>query len=263
MSNTATVSYKWGIKGRQPIIECKQNPEIQQRIERTISDHKPALVILDPFRNVHALDEDKASEISKVLSFLRKMNREYQCSILLVCHDRKGSKGDNSRRASQTRGSNALEGWRDTAIYLDEISKEDKLVGVNVYHRGAAAPEPFYFILDVKSDLNNKIETVSLLKRDSGEIEAYKELGLENEVKNLIALRGPLDRKGVIAALGSQRQKTLSAITALIGSGDVEEVRQPGSQAKLLKFREPLGTGTSTVGSGSTPYKGGTENLVL
>jgi len=236
-------------------------PEVQKRIEKTISDHKPALVVLDPFRNVHALDEDKASEISKILNFLRYLNREYQCSIMLVCHDRKGSKSDNSRWASQTRGSNALEGWRDTAIYLDE--KEKKLIQVTVYHRGAAAPEPFCFVLDVQSDANdkNKIESVSVYKVDAGAIVTFKSITLEEEVKKQIQLRGHMDRNAVIDAIGSQKQRVLRTINALIARGELEEVRQPGSRAKVLRFSEPLGTGTSPVGSGSTPYKGGTENL--
>jgi transposase len=32
MSNTATVSYKWGIKGEQPKIECKQNKRERQTV---------------------------------------------------------------------------------------------------------------------------------------------------------------------------------------------------------------------------------------
>ncbi len=32
MSNTATVGYKWGIKGKQPIIECKQNKRERQTV---------------------------------------------------------------------------------------------------------------------------------------------------------------------------------------------------------------------------------------
>ncbi len=32
MSNTATVSYKWGIKGTQPIIECKQHKRERQTV---------------------------------------------------------------------------------------------------------------------------------------------------------------------------------------------------------------------------------------
>ena len=32
MSNTATVSYKWGIKGEQPIIECKQRKRERQTV---------------------------------------------------------------------------------------------------------------------------------------------------------------------------------------------------------------------------------------
>lgn len=32
MSNTATVSYKWSIKGRQPVIECKQRKRERQTV---------------------------------------------------------------------------------------------------------------------------------------------------------------------------------------------------------------------------------------
>ena len=32
MSNTATVSYKWSIKGKQPIIECKQRQRERQTV---------------------------------------------------------------------------------------------------------------------------------------------------------------------------------------------------------------------------------------
>ena len=32
MSNTATVSYKWGIKGQQPIVECKQRQRERQTV---------------------------------------------------------------------------------------------------------------------------------------------------------------------------------------------------------------------------------------
>lgn len=32
MSNTATVSYQWGIKGQQPIVECKQRQRERQTV---------------------------------------------------------------------------------------------------------------------------------------------------------------------------------------------------------------------------------------
>jgi transposase len=32
MSNTATVSYQWSMKGQQPIVECKQRPRERQTV---------------------------------------------------------------------------------------------------------------------------------------------------------------------------------------------------------------------------------------
>ncbi len=65
---------------------------VQKKLELTIKQYKPDMVIFDPLRNVHSLDEDSASEMSKLLHFIREMNRKYSCSVLLVCHDKKPKK---------------------------------------------------------------------------------------------------------------------------------------------------------------------------
>ena len=135
------------------------NPATQERIRRTIDHYKPDALLLDPFRQIHAQNEDKASDMAPLLGFLRELQRDYGTTVLLVCHERKGSVNDESgRREDRTRGSNALEGWRDTAIYLDR--KKDKKTKVQVYHRGHMAPEPFFFNLDVENKSGQMVSAV-------------------------------------------------------------------------------------------------------
>ncbi len=40
------------------------DPGTQEQFEITVSEYEPDFIILDPLRNVHSLDEDKATEIS-------------------------------------------------------------------------------------------------------------------------------------------------------------------------------------------------------
>lgn len=122
----------------------------QDRMRATIKEYQPRLVILDPLRQVHLQNEDKASDMAPLLAFLRQLQRDFGCSILLVCHERKGSGVQGERREDRTRGSNALEGWRDTAIYIDRKSNKDA-TKVGIYHRGYLSPEGFFFTLEVES----------------------------------------------------------------------------------------------------------------
>lgn len=130
----------------------------QAKIEHTIEEFKPDLVLLDPFRQLHVQNEDKASEMAPILSFLRQLQRKYKVTIILVCHERKGAVGESqgSRRADRTRGSNVLEGWRDTAIYMDKPDK-DKKTSVSVYHRGYLATEAFLFELKVQNEMKDGV----------------------------------------------------------------------------------------------------------
>jgi hypothetical protein len=91
----------------------------QEAIKNTIAKEQPSLIIFDPLRNVHTLNEDSSTEMSKILNLLRFINRKFNCSIPLVCHDKKPSKESSSNRGSQVRGTSAIAGWRDNAIYLE------------------------------------------------------------------------------------------------------------------------------------------------
>lgn len=113
--------------------------------QATIAYEKPVLVILDPFREMHTGDENDAALIAALLQPLRELQYSLGCAVMLVHHMGKAPEGKTTRRAGQRlRGSSALHGAVDSALYLEPTGIGDaKRVTVTVEHRDAVEPEPF------------------------------------------------------------------------------------------------------------------------
>ena len=88
----------------------------RQLLSNTVQALKPILLILDPLIRLHRLDENDASQVAGLLSFLRHLQRTCQLSVLLVHHARKGS--NSSRPGQALRGSSELHGWGDSNLYM-------------------------------------------------------------------------------------------------------------------------------------------------
>lgn len=114
------------------------------RLTRTVAKMRPTLLILDPLRDLHGADENDAGAIAGLLAPLRILQRSYGCAVMLVHHMAKAT--EISRRAGQRlRGSSALHGWVDSALYL---THKDGAIVVTPEHRAAPAPDPFPFKLE-------------------------------------------------------------------------------------------------------------------
>jgi hypothetical protein len=91
-------------------------PADRQRLTQTVGDLQPILLILDPLIRLHRVDENDASQIGALLSFLRELQRQFNLAVMLVHHARKDS---NSGRPGQAlRGSSELHGWGDSNLYM-------------------------------------------------------------------------------------------------------------------------------------------------
>ncbi len=88
----------------------------RQRLTNTVAAIKPTLLILDPLIRLHRVDENDASQIAGLLSFLRELQRQFQLAVLVVHHARKDS--NSSRPGQALRGSSELHGWGDSNLYM-------------------------------------------------------------------------------------------------------------------------------------------------
>lgn len=101
----------------------------------TLDKLKPRMLLLDPLVRLHHLDENSAADISKLLGFLREMQRTYNTSIVLVHH---ASKKHRAQPGQALRGSSDLHAFGDSNAYL--ARKQDQLI-LTSEHRAAKAPD--------------------------------------------------------------------------------------------------------------------------
>lgn len=113
------------------------SPEDQARLDATLDELRPRLVLLDPLVRLHHIDENSAAEISALLGVLRHLQRKYKAAIAVVHHVGKRS---HSQLGQALRGSTDLHAWSDSAAYL--VRKRDRLE-LTLEHRSAPAPDSF------------------------------------------------------------------------------------------------------------------------
>jgi hypothetical protein len=112
-------------------------PKDRERLTNTVQAHQPRLLILDPLIRLHRVDENDASQISGLLSYLRQLQRAFQLAVLVVHHARKDA--TNSTRPGQAlRGSSELHGWGDSNLYMRRRGAQ---LTLSTEHRAAASQD--------------------------------------------------------------------------------------------------------------------------
>lgn len=111
-------------------------PADRLRLRDTVQNLQPALLILDPLIRLHRVDENDATQIAALLSYLRELQRQFQLAVLLVHHARKDSNG--SRPGQALRGSSELHGWGDSNLYM---RRKGGRLTLSTEHRAAASQD--------------------------------------------------------------------------------------------------------------------------
>ena len=114
----------------------------QQRLLATVANIRPDLLLLDPLVRIHSRDENSSAEMSALLGFLRRLQREQHCAVILVHHTRKN--GSSSQPGQALRGSSDLHAFGDSNLYL---SRSHGRLTLTVEHRAAQSPDPVQLTL--------------------------------------------------------------------------------------------------------------------
>lgn len=152
------------------------NPEHVDFLRNTVAAEKPELLILDPLRNLHGLDENDSRILPLVLQPLRQIQKEFNCAVQVIHHLVKASEGRTM--ASRLRGTGALRGWYDSGLVLDR-TEDGGPVKITMEHRGAEAPIPFTFRLQKSSTLDNAGEAIWFEECDNSKQELLEEKIIE------------------------------------------------------------------------------------
>jgi hypothetical protein len=111
-------------------------PTDRQRLTQTVQDLQPILLIMDPLIRLHRADENDATQMATLLSYLRELQRQFHLAVLLVHHARKDS--HSSRPGQALRGSSELHGWGDSNLYM---RRKGSQLTLSTEHRAAPSQD--------------------------------------------------------------------------------------------------------------------------
>jgi hypothetical protein len=109
-------------------------PTDRARLQRTVEQLAPRLLVLDPFVRLHRVDENASGEVAPLLAYLRELQRRYALAVLVVHHAKKGA--GHVRAGQALRGSSEFHAWGDSNLYLRRLGTE---LTLTVEHRAAAS----------------------------------------------------------------------------------------------------------------------------
>ena len=116
----------------------------------------PALVVVDPLREVHGANEDSSDEMIDVLGRFKAVRDILGCAVIAVHHTAKISADVSRRRYGQKlRGSGAIHGAIDAGLYVGNMDTDgvsNWTTDVQVETRAARAAGVFKLHLQVEDD---------------------------------------------------------------------------------------------------------------
>jgi hypothetical protein len=211
-------------------------PADRQRLLHTVEQLRPILLILDPLIRLHRVDENDATQVAALLSFLRELQRQFKVAIILVHHARKDS--NSSRPGQALRGSSELHGWGDSNLYM---RRKGSQLTLSTEHR--AAPSQDHIPLQLTQA--GPALALSVLERPNLE-PTTQPTALQRVRETLAGLQEPAPLHQVRKLCGMRTAAVCSALSELSTKGEV--VRDARGYQLKLSFplshpRDPQGNG--------------------
>ncbi len=180
----------------------------QVRLRKTIAQHRPRLLVLDPFVRLHRIDENSALEVSGVLAFLRDLQREHHVAILVVHHARKAAAASDQAGLS-LRGSGDFHAWGDSNLY---VRRRRGSLELAIEHRSAPTPDPVQLSLVTPEGEPPRLEVASgpAVARDHD---------LKQRIVQALATNARMTREALRAHLQIRTERLAAALRELDGEG--------------------------------------------
>jgi hypothetical protein len=179
------------------------------RLAATVEALRPVLLILDPMIRLHRVDENDASQIALLLSFLRELQRRFHVAVILVHHARKDSNG--SRPGQALRGSSELHGWGDVNLY---VRRRGAQLTLTTEHRAAPSQD------DIPLELVESGAGLALAAASAAAAVATAEpTPMERVLQALEQIGEPTSAQRLREACGMRTASVGESLNALIGQG--------------------------------------------
>ena len=186
----------------------------QNRLKSTLGDLRPRLLVLDPLVRLHRLDENSASDISKLLGFVRELQRTHDCAIVLVHH---ASKKHHAQPGQALRGSSDLHAFGDSNAYL---ARRKKRLVLTLEHRSAKPPDPVELeLVSGADDTQAHLKVVSTETMNASQSLPHRVLAVLNHAQR------PMTRTSIRNQLKVNNQRVGHALAELDRQGLIIHVK--------------------------------------
>ena len=205
-------------------------PADRARLLDTVQQLRPILLILDPLIRLHRVDENDATQIAGLLSYLRELQRQFALAVMLVHHARKDSHA--SRPGQALRGSSELHGWGDSNLYL---RRKGSQLTLSTEHRAAPSRD------HIPLQLSQSGSVVALKVAEGSSVEPEAAPSATERVRQALAqVREPIPVQQLQKLCGIRTAKICSALAELSTKGEVVRDAR-GYQLKLpLPVSRPI-----------------------
>jgi hypothetical protein len=227
-------------------------PKDRERLSNTVQARQPRLLILDPLIRLHRVDENDASQIAGLLSYLRQLQRTFHVAVLVVHHARKDA---NSTRPGQAlRGSSELHGWGDSNLYM---RRRGALLTLSTEHRAAASQDH----IPLELTQAGSALALSVAAEDSSIPEPGSESSAPQRVQQILAgLDQPVTVQQLRKLCGLRTTTVCSCLAQLAQTGVVTHDSRGYqlnrvSPSPAVSLSPPIGP--QGKGNGKHPFSGG------
>jgi hypothetical protein len=186
-------------------------PADRARLEHTVEQLKPRMLVLDPFVRLHRIDENASGEVAPLLAYLRELQRRHGLAVLVVHHAKKGA--GRIRAGQALRGSSEFHAWGDSNLYLRRLGNE---LTLTVEHRAAPSPPA------VTLELTQRGEALALEVRAPSAPEVPVPTSIDDRI--LSALRNanrPLSTTELRAQCPTRKATLYARLTQLTTTGQL------------------------------------------
>jgi len=200
--------------------------EDRRKLQATLSRLRPALLVLDPLVRLHRMDENSSGDVSRLLGYLRELQRRFELAVTVVHHMAKRHRG---RPGQSLRGSGDIHAWSDSSAYLVPRKEQLRLV---IEHRCAPCPTPLCLkLVGSSSGLGAHLEVSS----ESGEVDVASVPLTESVLAALSESRRPMTRLELRSLLRVNNKRLGDALLSLEERSLVTRTRSGWSLPSLSR----------------------------
>lgn len=201
------------------------------RLEVTLEQLRPDVVLLDPLASMTSADENSAQEVGAIVRQLRAWRDRFGCAIAVVHHTNKTSSGVGSglRSGMKLRGSSALYAMIEWALWIDRPDEAAPRVEVRVEQKESEPRRPFVVELDRAGELRVVADEITVQVTDDELLEA------------IVAHKRVATASAIATELGMPERTVRDRMAVLVSQRRAYIVEGSGRGRRPLEYAVPKG----------------------